>query len=114
MKPRKCEHLGTRAKAFTLGGVHISEVFSLCKRYKWDREIVFTLGGVHISGVFTMRGFTVSKRYYLLIVIVFVCNIMSTKKNKKTLKQGTVLCSCLKVSPSIIIQHLCSGDIYLY
>ena len=28
VKPRKCEHLGTRAKAFTLGGDHISEVFS--------------------------------------------------------------------------------------
>ena len=28
VKPRKYEHLGTRAKTLTLGGVHISEVFS--------------------------------------------------------------------------------------
>ena len=28
VKPCTCEHLGTRAKMFNLGGVHISEVFS--------------------------------------------------------------------------------------
>ena len=39
---------------FTLGDVHISEVFLLCKRYKWDGKIVFTLGGVHISKVFSL------------------------------------------------------------
>ena len=27
---------------FTLGGVHISEVFSYCKRYEWNWDIVFT------------------------------------------------------------------------
>ena len=30
-----------------------------CGLKAWDREIMSTLGGVHISRVFTMRGFTV-------------------------------------------------------
>ena len=36
---------------FTLGGVriHISEVYSQCKGYKWDEEIVFTLRVVLIA-----------------------------------------------------------------
>ena len=32
LKPRRCEHHDTRTKAFTLGGVHISEVFSWYRR----------------------------------------------------------------------------------
>ena len=37
-----------QSKMFSLGDVHILEVFSHCKRYKWDWEIVLTKG-VHIS-----------------------------------------------------------------
>ena len=40
VKPQRCEHLGTGAKAFTLWGVHISEVFSLNKRNKCNRKKV--------------------------------------------------------------------------
>ena len=68
MKPWRCEHLASRAKAFALGGVYISGFFSQSKKYKWDLEIVFTLGDVHISSVFTMRGFcTIS--FMLMYVI---------------------------------------------
>ena len=41
VKPQRCEHLGTRAKAFTLVGFHIGGSLN-----KW----MFTLG-VHISEV---------------------------------------------------------------
>ena len=59
VNPHRCENLGTPgARAFTLAGVHISEVLTECESDKWGREIVFTLD-VHISGVFTLRGFTV-------------------------------------------------------
>ena len=51
---------------FTFEGVHISEVFSLCKRYKWDQKIVFTFEGVHISEVFSL-----CKRYKWDQKIVF-------------------------------------------
>ena len=48
VKHRRYELLGTRAKAY------VHDVI-----YKWDGEIVFTLGGVHISVVFTMRRYAV-------------------------------------------------------
>ena len=48
VKPQGCEHLGTRAKAFIFGEL-VSEVFSYCKRYKWDQGTVFTSLGQGLS-----------------------------------------------------------------
>ena len=49
------------AKAFTLEGVHIPEVFSYCKGYKWNRYIMFTIQYDAVRAVlgFLSRYFTV-------------------------------------------------------
>ena len=52
VKLLRCEQLGTRAQAFTSGGVHISHLFIMLKIQMEPGNCVNIIGGVHISEVF--------------------------------------------------------------